>query len=714
MGFAEQLAARAAETSSHHTKSQRPRLTPPRPRPGKIINKGRGTVTTTPGASTSNLSSSSSSPSLFADQLKLRKASRHSPSPRSLDNSFANQISERKIQNTKLGEAATAPLSTPLTLPLTTVSPSDSELLSHDATLSGGTRSSTDAQTPQHQQQHAAHKLNDSTPSKRSILIPSCESPNDSEEDDSEDDEYASVGFSLMDTSAISTVDGEKGNGQDDDMARGILQQGGEESKVVDSNDAAQEEPKIMQRTRTTSTASSTVGESHDGQTTTTQQHFPQHQLLRKTTQQTLSQALKNVNNSTNTNNNYPTKNNNSNNNNNSSPSLSSANPIFGAWAQIESLKRRVREAEERADLQECQHAAELLELANSNSNNANNNATCEHVFREENDNIAHHVGSSSSIIVGNGSVDDGAPPVISDSVASPADDVASASEAEIGQWKTRALEAEERLAKEVERLERAAAAAAAATSASNMPQSIMPATRTASRPEEQPLPDNDDDLIQLKNAEINVLRSQIHRLERRIQQEECENRNNQDSMFLRSSSSSYHHHPPLNLQNDIDHPHHPSFVVASNKEEMVCNMTHSNSTRTTSSSTENYTNAMNDYEFRILRNEIRHLQYQLQRSSNNNAQTTSAMTTMNNAGSTAAGGRGSRGGAANTAASMGESTLSLSLDGNENHYNNKEEEEEEEEEVEIMEDGGSRSSWGLCCIRYGGGRPRRGGYGRV
>lgn len=93
-----------------------------------------------------------------------------------------------------------------------------------------------------------------------------------------------------------------------------------------------------------------------------------------------------------------------------------------------------------------------------------------------------------------------------------------------------------------------------------------MPSTRTASRPEEQPPPENDDDLIQLKNAEINVLQSQIHRLERRIQQE-CKNRN-QD--MLRFSSSSYHHHP-LNLQNGNDPRHHPSFVMASsNKKEMI------------------------------------------------------------------------------------------------------------------------------------------------
>jgi hypothetical protein len=140
-----------------------------------------------------------------------------------------------------------------------------------------------------------------------------------------------------------------------------------------------------------------------------------------------------------------------------------------------------------------------------------------------------------------------------------------------------------------------------------------------------------DPDLIQLKNAEIDVLRHQISRLELRIQ-EECQR--NADMMAYRD-----HHHldPPI----------------------AVAECTTANGTTS------------QEYEFRMLRDEIRHLQYQLSRK--NNATTTSGLSTTG-------------------------STLS-SLE------NENEEEEEGDEEV------ANRSSWYSCCVRR---RSRRGGYGRV
>lgn len=153
---------------------------------------------------------------------------------------------------------------------------------------------------------------------------------------------------------------------------------------------------------------------------------------------------------------------------------VSDNSAVFGAWAQIESLQRRVHEAEAQArrESQRAESASTELRLA-----------------REALVSSAREHSASTVQAVG---------------AAAPQDDAAAL-------WRKRALEAEERL-----------------TTAQAQPQTAT--VSAASRFEET-------DIIRLKNAEIDVLRSQIHRLERRIQ-EECDR--NED--LLRSSS--YHHHP--------------------------------------------------------------------------------------------------------------------------------------------------------------------------
>lgn len=135
------------------------------------------------------------------------------------------------------------------------------------------------------------------------------------------------------------------------------------------------------------------------------------------------------------------------------------------AWAQIETLKSRVQEAEERAK-SERQRAEEVsFELQCVKERQDHDRQEVEEstsqCHKEEDE---EHISQQQQNKDG---------------------------EAEALQWKKRALEAEERLISEVERLERAA-------------------TRTnSSRVDET----SDPDIIHLKNAEIGVLRSQIQRL---------------------------------------------------------------------------------------------------------------------------------------------------------------------------------------------------------
>ena len=168
-------------------------------------------------------------------------------------------------------------------------------------------------------------------------------------------------------------------------------------------------------------------------------------------------------------------------------------------------------------------------------------------------------------------------------------------------------------------------------------------------------------ELIRLKNAEIDVLRSQIHRLERRIQ-EECDRSENlllsqqqRNHYHYDGSASSYSLGPPSVVGDDVGRD-----------------------------------------EIRLLRNEIQTLQHQLRRQG-------TATTTNNNL-------TGKRNGNNTTSASTTGSTLS-SLDENENHYDEGEEEIGDGDEDDGVGGGGCCSSWGLCCVRR---RTRRRGYGRV
>ena len=255
------------------------------------------------------------------------------------------------------------------------------------------------------------------------------------------------------------------------------------------------------------------------------------------------------------------------------------------AWAQIESLKTRVREADERAK-SERQRAEEVsFELQR---------------VKEKQDHDRQKVEESTNQYY-KGEDEEHLPQQEQNE------------EAEALQWKKRALEAEERLIKEVERLERAA-------------------TRTNS----SRFDETDPDIIHLKNAEIDGLRSQIQRLERRLQVE----RERSDEMYMLNRDT-----PPL--------------VVAE------CSATQSS----------------ND-EYRMLRNEIRHLQYQL--------------------GDTSRRGGGATG-------STGESTLSTLDDANDYPPTNVETADGEDEVLVDEEDAQASSCW-CSCFR---GKSKR-GYGRV
>ena len=258
------------------------------------------------------------------------------------------------------------------------------------------------------------------------------------------------------------------------------------------------------------------------------------------------------------------------------------------AWAQIETLKSRVQEAEERARSERQRAEEASFELQR---------------VKEKQDHDRQKVDENTTSKSYTGGNEEHLP------------QQQQKEEAEALQWKKRALEAEERLVKEVERLERAA-------------------TRTnTSR-----LDTSDPDIIHLKNAEIDVLRSQIQRLERRLQVE----RDRSDEMFVLNGDT-----PPL--------------VVAE------CSATQSS----------------ND-EYRMLRNEIRHLQYQL--------------------------GDTSRLGGGGATGSTGESTLSTLDDANDYPTNVETTDEENEVLVDEEDDRNAQASSCWCCFR---GKSKK-GYGRV
>ena len=188
--------------------------------------------------------------------------------------------------------------------------------------------------------------------------------------------------------------------------------------------------------------------------------------------------------------------------------------------------------------------------------------------------------------------------------------------------WKKRALEAEKRLA------------ATIADDAPSLPVADAWPPNAAARSLDRGSPD----LIRLKNAEIECLRSQIHRLE-------CCIREEGEHSYLRLCNK------------DIMVP--PLLVPPAE----------SNGSR--SAETE---------EFRFLRNEIRQLQHQLRINEKNNA---------NN-------------GATTANSTTGESTLSSLEYDNVNACNDDGEREEREIEEMQEEDtrNSSLSLWGLCCVR--------------
>eukprot|EP00579_Thalassiosira_antarctica_P023448 CAMPEP_0201990112 /NCGR_PEP_ID=MMETSP0904-20121228/93205_1 /ASSEMBLY_ACC=CAM_ASM_000553 /TAXON_ID=420261 /ORGANISM="Thalassiosira antarctica, Strain CCMP982" /LENGTH=604 /DNA_ID=CAMNT_0048544363 /DNA_START=241 /DNA_END=2051 /DNA_ORIENTATION=- len=578
MSFAEQLAARAAETthSLHSQKKNRPpqppqrssnnkqRITPPPPRPGKILNKA---------------SSGASSPSLFAEQLKQR-------SSRSLNKSEKGARSS--LQQNELTALSSR---TAVTSPLVTTTPSDS---------SWGRALSSESNDTNNDVRERQRRLS----SQRTILIPTCNSPNDYYEEE-EDDEYASVGFSLMDASTASTVDEKNGDEAEDE---------GRESKVG----ATPARQKIRPTCHNTIMDSPPLlpfqgnhlspiiakgggGGMHPSSPMNPElQSKLQRQLLKCQTSSnpSSSQPQQNHENHINPTNNNPIHN----------SSGIGNNAIFGAWAQVESLKQRCAEAEERAR-RECQRAEmasyELSLVKEEQSESQDQSLSQVQSISQD----CHEDAATSTSLVAEDVTDD---TVSGEGMAAPRDaaemtnapvtieqessrDSIPQEQSQVPQdvdaarlWKKRALEAEERLAKEVERLQRTAAAS---TSTSAPPSSTVPRHL-----EESP------NLIRLKNAEIDVLRSQIHRLERRIN-EECER--NDDLLLLQGSSSYYDH---------LGRGDAPPLVVASE-----C-MTSRSAPRTSTTNTELE-------EFRVLRNEVRHLQYQLRIKNNGTAGTANSTT---------------------------------------------------------------------------------------
>eukprot|EP00804_Cyclotella_cryptica_P027562 CCRYP_007497-RA/>CCRYP_007497-RA protein AED:0.16 eAED:0.16 QI:0/-1/0/1/-1/1/1/0/415 len=339
---------------------------------------------------------------------------------------------------------------------------------------------------------------------------------------------------------------------------------------------------------------------------------------------------------------------------------------IFGAWAQIEQLQRRLKEAESRteretrrAELAEQRGVA--MEAAPRNFGGADsrvekpsvNDSYCVKNGLQMNDVFTHEAKISSdestkvkdAVMTKKWGYQEGESvesfetvalvseecppvsptPVKSYETPSKTDKHTSNNNAndELLAWMKRALEAEDRLTKQDYSM------------LVSPPQSSTTMRPPPSHQQQPPTSAVESDLIQLKNAEIEVLRSQISRLELRIKEESQRN-----SEMLQAYL-----------------PHHdsqrPPVVVAEYTSSIAGGPSH-------------------EYEFRMLRDEIRNLQYQLSQKNRNTTNTSAQSTTG--------------------------STLS-SL--------------ENETEEEENEDGGgaqsSSSSWGLCCVR----RSMK-GYGRV
>ena len=627
MGFAEQLAARAAEKSSHqHTHKTPPRL-------ATITNKGN----------TKTVASSSSSP--FAEQLRK--------------SALSSSLNSRS--------------STAATLDYNDNNDDDSSHLSS---------------------QSAQSKKHSSSSSQRSnILIPTTNGSYEEEEED----EYASVGFSLTigsSTSSTATATkAEDGENKGKDEGR----RGGEGELDLKSLPTFKRKKKKLQPISTVATSTISVGESSQDESqiinNNNTRRIPnkdinRHYSLQNTNSTPHDQGLDCIIQSSSTHKSDTNHNIISNSNSNAQ--------VFGAWAQIEQLKQKVQEAELRArkesqraeivshELQRIKegqqeqkvHGGERHPRVHGEVGEFSMGGETEHEQvptvhaasskgRGRNHQASDDKSTATASVQGSHhDHDDNDGETNIENHHSPQHDQQCDKEevAEALLWKKRALEAEERLAKEVERLQRTAATSTT-TNNNN-------ATATS-----------DPEIISLKNAEIGVLRSQIQRLERRLLQVEYERSNE-----LVRMSSSYHRDDSLVA---------PPLVVASE-----C---------TTSSSTTRSNNNHMD-EFELLRNEIRHLQYQLH-----------------------ANGRGGGGGGGATTTSTGESTLStfendytVNVNRSSNTNRNDDEvsvddDEEGEENDNNCSGGGNAivappSSW-YCCFFRGGGvgssRSKR-GYGRV
>jgi hypothetical protein len=324
---------------------------------------------------------------------------------------------------------------------------------------------------------------------------------------------------------------------------------------------------------------------------------------------------------------------------------------VSGAWAQmkIESLQQRLKEAEERIE-RECRRA-EVVEIRGLNGGGANGDNEIDEGFvgdlniASEVDNVQDQVGNNSNVhsklstkqtlhkvdqigksfetaaLLTQG--DSTVPlPIQRHNVYRQNDNLLIGSNTdseneELIQWKQRALKAEERLSQQQQDY---SSLISPHTSTQSFTVSPPHTTKSNSTVEST--------LIQLKNHEIQVLRHQISRLEQRIH-EEC-SRNTTTSL----------------------HSHEPPIAIAECPLENT-----------------------NDELFRMLRDEIRHLQYQLM--------------------------------VKNQHRSPMQSTTGSTLSSLENE---REEEEEEDGELCQEEDVRRGTSWGLlCCVRRG-----QRGYGRV
>ncbi|KAL9186861.1 hypothetical protein ACHAXT_010581 [Thalassiosira profunda] len=459
MSFAEQLAARAKETtqsSSLGRPNAVPGSSPPRP-PGRIrpADGGGGTLQSSVAPS---LASPGSSSSLFAEQLKRRAGNNDgaaAPAPATQD----------------------APQSTPVDGAL------HGQPFSAPSSATISTKSSPGSQNAARGKKGRIRPV-DGMDKVQPVLVPTI--PRTPGSDD-EEDEYSSVGFSLMDASTVSSV-GEtsvgEGRGHKPSPAKkkpkrrirpvdsppGVQRK--ETTRITDDispitkDDAFPDEsPNDVARE-----IQSTSVESIDSEL--------QLQLQRRRLQERGKRSLKDETLTQSPSAREPAKTADGNADlgiPTAETDVNDNSAVFGAWAQIESLQRRVHEAEAQArrESQRAESASTELRLAREASISS----------------VQEHSASTVQAV----------------GAAVPQDDAAAL-------WRKRALEAEERLA------------------ATAQAQPHTATVSAASRFEES-------DIIKLKNAEIDVLRSQIHRLERRMQ-EECDR--NED--LLRSSS--YHHHP--------------------------------------------------------------------------------------------------------------------------------------------------------------------------